>query len=296
VFPEVWTNQAWRNKAMSRVYDALQQCVNDPVETGAPQENRNPLFAEQFSDSVYDPESAPSVQPNLSKQDRLPALFETYSLASEQFRLLATRLQQLQKSHALKSVLLTSSSEREGKSVSILNLAVSLAQGELQKVLIVDADLRKAGLSVPLGGAGRAGLREWHKSNLPLSELVYRLAKLNVWVLPTGQAAADPLELLNSSRIPDLLSSLNTVFDWVLIDSPPLLPLADGEILSRVSDGTIMVVRRDTSPKSGLKQALERINPCKMVGFVLNEFPTAGAYKYANNNLPHAVALEGFAE
>src|SRR5580692_962074 len=133
---------------MSRVYDALQQCLPDQVGPDLRQDGGSAaLFPEQFGDSAWNPDAAPMVQTNVATQARLPALFETQSLASEQFRLLATRLQQLQKSRSLRSVLLTSSGENEGKSVSILNLAVSLAQGGQQKVLVVDADLRKSGLS-----------------------------------------------------------------------------------------------------------------------------------------------------
>src|SRR5205807_684857 len=84
---------------------------------------------------------------------------------------------------------------------------------------------------------GRTGIREWHRDNRRLDEVIYRLAGLNVWILPAGQAKVDPLELLKSTRIPDLLCSLNAAFDWVLIDSPPLLPLADSEIISRIRSG-----------------------------------------------------------
>jgi capsular exopolysaccharide synthesis family protein len=267
---------------MSRVYDALQQCLPDQVSPDLGQDGGSAaLFPEQFGDSAWNPNAAPMVHTNVATHARLPALFETQSLASEQFRLLATRLQQLQKSRSLKSVLLTSSGENEGKSLSILNLAVSLAQGGQQKVLVVDADLRKSGLSVTLKVDGRPGLRDWYRANHSIADIICRVSSLNVWVLPAGQAAVDSLELLNSPRVPDLLASLNAVFDWVLIDSPPLLPLADAEIISRTCDGTILVVRRDKSPKSALKQAMERVAPSKLVGFLLNDFPTVGDYRYA---------------
>jgi len=70
----------------------------------------------------------------------------------------------------------------------------------------------------------------------------------------------------------------DATFDWILIDSAPLLPIADAEIISRISDGTIIVVRRDKSPKTALKQALERVAASKMIGFLLNGFPTIGDY------------------
>ena len=264
---------------MSRVYDALQQCLPDQVTAGTPQrDSGGVLFAEQFAGSVWDCDAAAAIELSLSSEDRIPALFSTYGFASEQFRLLAMRLQQLQQSRALKSVLLTSSVAEEGKSLLTLNLAMSLAQGGQQKVLVVDADLRKPGVCRTLRVDDRAGLTEWYRTNRPVADFICRIAGVNVWVLPAGRAPVDPLELLKSPRMPGLLTSMNAVFDWVLIDSAPLLPIADAEIISRISDGTIMVVRRDKSPKTALKQALERVAPSKMIGFLLNGFPATGDY------------------
>src|SRR5207244_13468162 len=120
---------------MSRVYDALQQCLPDRVTPGTLQDDRaDALFEEQFADSVWDRDTAPAVRPDLSSEDRIPALFSTYSFPSEQFRLLATRLQQLQHSRACKAVLLPSSVAGEGKSLLALNSSMSLAQGGQQKI------------------------------------------------------------------------------------------------------------------------------------------------------------------
>lgn len=261
---------------MSRVYDALQQCVPDHVSEGILHESKAvALFPEQFAGTVWDPNTALTVQPDLSSQERFPVLFSGYSFASEQFRLLATRLEQLPQTRAFKSVLLTSSVEGDGKSLLALNLAFSLAQGGRQKVLIADADLRKAGLSSTLQIDHQAGLREWYQSDRPVAEVIYKIAGHNVWVLPTGKASLDPLELLKSPRMPELLTSLNAAVDWVLIDSAPLLPLADAEVISRLCDGTIVIVRREKSPKTALKQALERVAPSKLVGLLLNDFPSA---------------------
>jgi protein-tyrosine kinase len=261
---------------MSRVYDALQQCVTDQVSTGIPHESKVvALFPEQFANTTWDPQTASAVQPDLSSQEKFPVLFSAYSFASEQFRLLATRLQQSQLTRALKSVLLTSSVEGDGKSLMALNLGFSLAQGGRQTVLIIDADLRKPGLSSDLQIDSLAGLREWYRSDRPVAEFIYKIADSNVWVLPTGAAAVDPLELLKSPRIQELLTSLNAAFDWVLVDSTPLLPLADAEVISRLCDGTVVIVRREKSPKTALKQALERVAPSKLVGLLLNDFPSA---------------------
>jgi capsular exopolysaccharide synthesis family protein len=266
---------------MSRIYEALQQTSSGRVVTVIPEgERSDAVFSEQVRESVLDPNAALHAQLQPSDREKLPALFSKHAIASEQFRLLATRLQQLQQSRRFKSVLLTSALAGEGKSLVIANLAVSLAQGGQQRVLVVDADLRKPGLSPLFKLNGSIGLREWYQTNRPISEVTYRVPDVNVWVLPAGQAIVDPLELLKSSRIADVVTSLTAVFDWVLIDSPPLLPLADAEILSRLCDGTMIVVRREKSPKTALKQALERVAPSKMTGLLLNDFPLAGNYSY----------------
>ena len=93
--------------------------------------------------------------------------------------------------------------------------------------------------------------------------------------------------------MPDLLASMNAAFDWVLIDSPPLLPIADAEIISRISDGTIIVVRRDKTPATALKQALERVAPSKMIGFLLNEFPTIGDHADARHSVKQPLESPG---
>lgn len=261
---------------MSRVYDALQQCSRDQVSVSILQDSdAKALFPDQFAGTVGDPEGVVAVDPGLSRNEKLPVLFSSYSFASEQFRLLATRLQQLQHARAAKSVLLTSSGEGDGKSLVALNLAISLAQGDRQRVLLLDGNLRRAALSAMLTIDSRLGLKNWYQTNRSVLDFMCRISGHNVWVMPAGNGQVDPLELVKSARMRELLLTLHGAFDWVLIDSPPLLPLADAEVLARICDATIMVVRPNTSSKSRLKQALERVAPTKLVGLLLNDFPTS---------------------
>ena len=260
---------------MSRVYDALQQCSKDQVSLSILREtDPKALFPDQFTSKLWDPEAAETVDPDLYRNEKLPVLFSAYSFASEQFRLLAARLQQLQHARAAKSVLLTSCAEGDGKSLLVVNLALSLAQGGQQRILLLDGNLRKAALSSMLGIDSRPGLTNWYQTNRSISDSLYRISGQNVWAMPAGNAPVDPLELVKSVRLPELLQTLNGAFDWVLIDSPPLLPLADAEVLSRICEATIIVVRCNKSTKSTLKQALERVTPAKLVGLLLNDFPT----------------------
>ena len=264
---------------MSRVYDALQQCVpEEACKTALPVGKADALFSQQFSDSIWDPGAAPIVAARLSEEEKVPVWSAPCSFASEQFHLLASRLQRLREARPLKSVLLTSSVEGEGKSLLTINLALSLAQTNQQKVLVVDAELRKQGLSRTLKLDDQDGLRDWHETDRPVSEFIYKLGDLNFWILPSGRPRVDPLKLLSSSRLNDAQLFVSAAFDWILFDSPPLLPLADAEIMSRITDATILVIRRDKSPKHALKEALERVAPSKMAGFLLNDFPSIRSY------------------
>jgi capsular exopolysaccharide synthesis family protein len=264
---------------MSRIYDALKKYRPDQVgPTPMPGGNGNTVFVEPIHESVWEYDTAPVAQVNLSSDDRIPALFSAYGFASEQFRLLATRLQQMQQRGPLKSILLTSSVAQEGKSLMTVNLAMALAQGARQNILVVDADLRNSGVCRTLKMGERSGIRDWYQSDSQVTDFICRIEGLNIWVLPAGQETVDPLEVLKSPRMSKLLTGMSAAFDWLLIDSAPLLPIADAEVISRIADGTIVVVRRDKSSKTELKQALGRVAPSKMIGLLLNDFPATAHY------------------
>src|SRR5215469_5073959 len=170
---------------MSRVYDALQQCSRDQVNVSIlGDSDAKALFPDQFAGAVGDPEGV--VAPDLSGNEKLPVLFSAYSFASEQFRLLATRLQQLQNARAAKSVLLTSSAEGDGKSLLALNLGISLAQGGRQRVLLLDGNLRKTALSSMLTMDSRPGLKNWYQTNRSVLDFMCRISGHNVWAVPAG--------------------------------------------------------------------------------------------------------------
>jgi capsular exopolysaccharide synthesis family protein len=266
---------------MSRIYDALQQCI--PTNEGAglaEEQGTDALFRKQFEDSAWDLDSTPQVQLNLSREDKLPALLCVNSFAFEQFRLLGTRMQHLREFRPLKTILLTSSVAEEGKTLLSVNLAMSLAHGGRQKVLLLEADLRKPSLCRTLGLSDFEGLKEWFRSDRPMNTFLRRISGLQVWVLAAGLEPVDPLELINSARTASLLADAAAAFDWVLIDSSPLLPTADSGLVSRVTDGTVLVVRRDRTSKSALKQGLERVESSKLLGLLLNDFPTTEDYGY----------------
>src|SRR5215469_12503772 len=146
---------------MSRVYDALQQCCPDQVYQGPVQvDDGRSLFVEPIHTSVWTRDNAPTVPASFSSDEKIPALSAAYGFASEQFRLLATRLQQMQQKKTLKSILITSSAAQEGKSLLTVNLAIALARGAGQNILVVDADLRKSGVCRTLVFQAEDGIRD----------------------------------------------------------------------------------------------------------------------------------------
>jgi capsular exopolysaccharide synthesis family protein len=192
----------------------------------------------------------------------------------EQFRLLRTRLEDARRVRPLKMVLVTSSLPEEGKSFVALNLAATISQRGRNKVLLLEADLRRPGCCSALELSPVAGLAECCASNHPVASFVYRISGLDLCLMPAGDRPAAETELLASHRMSQVLAETGRAFDWVLLDSPPLLPVADSVALSRRCDGIVLVVRRNKALNSAVREALNRIEPGKLLGIVLNDFPS----------------------
>ena len=201
----------------------------------------------------------------------LVAMTEERSLPAEKFRMLANRLVSISKERQLRVVQVTSSVVGEGKSTVAANLAVTLARRPNERVLLLEGDLHKPNLSQVLGVKLVPGLGEWWDSspqpNLPP---LYRINDLRLWFLPAGstQNAGD---MLLSPRIPVLVEAYSKAFDWVVVDSPPLLPLVDAALWARWADGMLLVVRAGMPAKGDLHKGLESLDKARLVGVVLNE-------------------------
>lgn len=192
----------------------------------------------------------------------------------EQFRLLRTRLEDLAQTRPLKTILVTSSLPEEGKTFVALNLAAALCQRGRNRVLLLEADLRRPSCCSALGLSPVPGLAEFSANHACVTDFVYRLSGLDVCLLPAGQRPTSAIEWLPSQRMAGVMAGLSRAFDWVLVDSAPLLPVADSVVLSRHCDGILLIVRRDRALKSALPEALNRVEPGKLLGLVLNDFPS----------------------
>ncbi len=198
---------------------------------------------------------------------RLVAMFDERSVGAEKFRLLASRLQYLRKQRPLKKVVVTSTVKGEGKSVISANLAITL--GRRHKTLLIDGDLRQSGLTDLFGSNGLPGLADWWRESKEFTSFLRHIENLKLWYFPAGRAASQPLESLQSQRTSEMLNQTAELFDWVIIDAPPLI-LTDPNLWATLSDGTLLVVKQGKTPKRLLRKSLESIENLKLIGIVMN--------------------------
>jgi capsular exopolysaccharide synthesis family protein len=228
---------------------------------------------------VEDMERCPVLSVTVRDESRLVSLGKEGSLGAEKFRFLAVRLRQLRQSRPLKKILITSTIPQEGKSTVASNLACTLGRRKPQKTLLLEGDLRRPNITSRFGLGQLPGLCEWLSGETPNIN-IYRLENLGVWLLPAGTAPQNPLELMQSGKLSPLMEQLEAWFDWIVIDSPPVLPLADTSLWSRLADGILLVTRKGITEKQQLKRGLETIEKSKLLGALVNSSESAAHSDY----------------
>mgnify|MGYP001247401047 CR=1 FL=1 len=202
------------------------------------------------------------------------ALMEAPSSAlAESYRALRTSILLSTASRPPQTMLVTSPNPNEGKSCTSLNLALALAQRG-GKILIVDGDLRKQGIARHFGMTNEKGLSSYLAGAHPLVETLRRFDPLpSLWVLPAGPLAPNPAELLSSSFMERMIQELRQNFDHIVIDSPPALMVTDATILSRLVDGTILVVENGMTVRGALVRTYRMLHAAggKVLGVVMNK-------------------------
>lgn len=226
-----------------------------------------------------DLDRCPVLPVSIPPDSRLVSLGQEGSLGAEKFRFLAVRLRQLRQSRPLKKVLITSTIPEEGKSTVAANLACTLARRKPKRTLLLEGDLRRPSISSQFGLSKLPGLCEWlsgQSSNIN----IYRLQDIGVWLLPAGSAPENPLELMQSGRLSPLMEQLESSFDWIVIDSPPILPLADTSLWSRMADGILLVTRTGITNKQELRRGVEALEKSKLLGALVNSSSNAAHSDY----------------
>ena len=214
------------------------------------------------------------LHPIPTPEQRLISITNPNSPGAETFRVLATRLAHLRRKHPLKRLLITSAVGDEGKSVVSVNLAFTLARRTGERVLLIEADLRRPTASTLLATTQLRGISEWHQHKLDLQDAFYQVEGMPLWLLSAGKGIEEPLPLLESDAFAQMLNAVSEGFDWVLLDSTPVLPMADATSLSRLCDGVVVVAREGHTRKRALNRALNSIEKNKQLGFVFNEAST----------------------
>lgn len=219
-----------------------------------------------------------------SDATKKPLLTQTapQSPRAESFRQLRTNLQFAHVSHESKTVLMTSSLPGEGKSTTATNLAIALAQAG-QTVALVDADLRRPMIAEYLGLERGAGLTTALIGKAELNDLLQPWGSDNLYVLTSGQVPPNPSELLGSDKMKQLISRLESAFDAVIIDAPPLLPVTDAAVLAQQVGGVVLVVGSQKVRTTDVEKSLAALEMVEadLLGVVLNRLPSKGPDAYA---------------
>lgn len=211
------------------------------------------------------------------------------SRRAEAFRQLRTNIQFVEAAQGRKSLIVTSAVPSDGKSTTISNLAIAMAQTG-KRVLLIDCDLRKPKLHKYLGLEGSVGLTNYLIGQASLEDVVQPWGRTSLEVLPAGKVPPNPSELLGSEVMTRLLETVEREYDVVLIDTAPLLPVTDAAILATKTGGVVLVVSVGKTTKPQVKGALSHLEnvDSKMLGFVMNRIPTRGAeayqYRYSYKN------------
>ncbi len=267
---------------MSRVYEALQRSqgdnpsasplVPDQVETAAVGASGAVLAAaEPVEANWLNVPDDRVLRPVPTPEQRLVALTAPEGTGAEMFRVLATRLAHMQNKRRLHKLLITSSVVDEGKSVVAANLALTLARRPHERVLLIEADLRRPTVSALFSPSPLRGISEWNAGGARLEDSLYQIRDLPLWFMAAGRPMDEPLPLLESGRFAQMLETISSSFDWVLLDATPILPMADSTSLSRLSDGVLVVVRDGFTRRKILNKALDCIEKSKLLGVVFNE-------------------------
>ncbi len=262
---------------MSRVHDALRRVESVTVGGQAPQDDhavRQPAPAQAAND----------LQGLLAKIETIPftpspdaSLLDANRPSespAEEFRSLRTRLNHLQSLQPIHTIVVTSASPAEGKSFSAANLALAQAQLEGNMVLLGDFDFRRPVIHTLFQIARGPGITDYLQGKATLEEIIKRVEGTNLCIMTAGEAVLNPLELLNLSEVKSLIDRLPAVFNWVVLDSPPLLFAADANLLSTLCHGLVLVVRIGATTIDSVTRAMGSLCQNNILGILVN-----GAHK-----------------
>jgi receptor protein-tyrosine kinase len=188
----------------------------------------------------------------------------------EEFRTLRTRLNHMKSLQPIHTVVVTSPSPAEGKSLSAANLALAQSHLAGNTTLLADFDFRRPIVHTLFGIDRGPGITDYLLGKIPLHEAMRKVAGTDLYIMPAGEAVLNPLELLNLREVKQLMDRLPSLFQWVIMDSPPLLFAADANLLSTMSHGTLLVVRIGHTTIDSVTRAMQSLCNNNVLGIVVN--------------------------
>jgi protein-tyrosine kinase len=214
------------------------------------------------------PHPRPAVDIRMS--DALVAFTKPRSMAAEQYRTIRQQIAAFGREMPIRTIVVTSALAGEGKTTTACNLAISLGQELGRRVCLVDCDLRNPQVGAVFGLPPRDGLADVLRRRANVDAVLLPTPVNDLWLLPAGHLPPNPAELLGSAAMRQLLGDLKDRFDLVIIDSPPVLPMADPSIIGQMADGVVVVLLAGRTPRRLIDRTLDRLHGAVLLGFVLN--------------------------
>jgi len=205
---------------------------------------------------------------NKAYRGKLVANGNAPEVSIEQYRRLAATLHHLQAEQGLKRLMVTSAVPQEGKTLTVVNLAMTLSESYRRRVLLIDADLRRPSVHDIFGISNRYGLCDALRDER--RELQFARVSPMLWVLPAGPPDADPMRALASERMERFLDEVSASFDWVLLDAPPVALMADAGVLARLTRAVIVVIGAGSTPYGLVEKIVADLGREHIIGTVLN--------------------------
>lgn len=231
---------------------------------------------------TFDLEPPKPMELSIPSDSKLVASLPSSSMASERYRALKTKIFQMQEKKPLKILLVTSASMSDGKTLTAINLALTMAHEIDRRVLLVEADLRRPSFQKCLGIPETLGLSDFLSERCPLEQILYKTNHRDLYLVPAGTVPENPAELLNSQRMQRFLTHVSERFHWVVVDSPPTVAVADADLLAGKVDGVIFVVRSSHTPTDLLTKSIESLKGKNLLGVVFNGYEDDEAKSYSS--------------
>lgn len=283
---------------MSRIHEALKKAQQDralqspPEQVTLPVTEEAPVLSPLPVTSTALPRSAPVASPQRAASQ--PLTFESllqrcatpqwkldpkkllhfgspsHVPGTEEMRTLRSKLYHLAETQPMKKLLVASALPNEGKTFVASNLAQVMARQHQRRVLLIDSDLRWSRLHMSFGSPISPGLTEYLRGDADECSIVQKGSIENLFLIAGGAPANNASELISNGRLKSLLERMAPLFDWIILDSPPTVPVSDARLLAAFCDGVVVVVRAGYTPYDLTLKACQGFEPSQLVGVVLN--------------------------